>query len=415
MVSEIEWTGEEAKIVVCYREAYREMNADYYLRELKLKLPGRDVLEQPITDEQDGVLVSFERDPEKNGIGFTALPIGKKPERLIFHPQEQSFLAVQKVEQLIGVRNLNVTKRFVVKKVCIFDSFLWCHMDPSDLKVRQDDARTQEEMAQFSSEDDYIFLVRKLSRILAQAKKEGIVMAESESAMAIDVAVFLEGYLHKFDADQLLRKNMGTLLDPKAPTSLLKLSQPASDEDKEILVQLTDLGSNVAEDYSSQCDAAMSVYKAQAPQTEFKKKLTDNWKNYRRHYEERYFYRKAAEANSERIQDAKSIVTKGIKHMREGNYPAAKNLFTQALHYIILSCDMSNKLLVTALFNYARAHQKTGELDMALPSMEKALNLVNRFDHENRAQIEKIKGAIQECEAQKLHQDPNSAAPLVAS
>jgi hypothetical protein len=413
IVEELKWVDGAASIAVFYREAYRHLNAEHLIASLKTAMPAKPINEYKVPDAEDGILVSFFERAGKNGIRVHRLPVGKKPDHLIYHPKEQLFLAAQKAEQIIGLRNIHATKQIVVKDVCIFDAFLWAYIDERDLHVRQDNPLTKEEMQQFKAEDDYVMIASKLKAIVQEAKQVGITIGESDETFVMPVAFWLEGLFHGFDADMLFRRNISALLDKSRPNSLYKLNQPENEQDAaaaEKLFKLTT--SEPAENWLLRCKELMDKY-AVAPQSEFKKYLLSEFRIFQRHHQERCVYRDASLANEHHIKRAKKIAGGGVKSMRKKNYGAAKNLFSEALRHCLLSCDMSNLILVSALFNYARADQRLGNADFAKSFMSRALKLSRAFDPDNRAQHEKIEGAISECEAE-LVQHPVDGFAQVA-
>ena len=409
---ELEWI-DDAIINLFYRESHKEVNATRILKELKAKFPEKEIRENKLLDTQHGILLSFFEEPGKqtNGIRLYQLPRDNKPDRLIFHPKEQQFLSTQKIEQIIGFRQLHDTGEIVVKEVCIFDCFLWKPIEDSDLCITKKGELTEEEMSQFTPQDDYVTIARKLIGIAEASKTSGVEIADNDYQFVMPVAFWLEGYLNNFDADMLLRRNIKSLLDPSNENSLYSYNS-SNQEDASVAKKLLTLNSNEkSEDYLKQFDKIIIEYQ-KSPHTEFKKSLLQECSMFRRHHSKRIEYQDAALANLKHQKRAKELAKIGLKSMVAKNYSAAKNLFAEALHYCIISCDMSDKILVSALFNYARADQRSGNPDMAKSYLSRALTLVNAFDPGNLIQI-KIKMAIAECEEESANQLTQSGAPAL--
>lgn len=164
---EIEWVSEPREIVVVFKRDIGggERVNKRLLAHLALEMPLVKILNKEIDNDTHGIYLSFDTQKASDiHSNIQKFPYGSRPTELIRHPQEQQFLAVQKIEQVIGqhARHIVATRN---KRICIFAQG-WEPLSDAELKVDVSHPLTQREMLRFSKQDTYFDIVQKLIVVL---------------------------------------------------------------------------------------------------------------------------------------------------------------------------------------------------------------------------------------------------------
>src|SRR5690606_8952205 len=122
-------------------------------------------------------------------------PYGQTPQNLLHHPQEQKFLAVQKIEQIIGLRAKQQTKKFRNKQLRIFDGCAWETLEDWHFFIDTSHALTKKEMKSFTKDNPYITLNINLRELIGEVKKTIPFIGEFND---MHVTFYLEDYLNNF-------------------------------------------------------------------------------------------------------------------------------------------------------------------------------------------------------------------------
>jgi hypothetical protein len=155
---------------------------------------------------EDGIRVSFDKSSSNTfhpQICF--YPIGQQTEAaLLHHPQEQPLVAVQKLEQIIGVREKKLRGLSRPKKLFIFDCKFWETIDSQELEIANSHPITQEELNFFNTSDTVIEVASKLSGLINSAEEFGIPSMDiAPKDLGLYLAYYLEGYLNQYEPQML--------------------------------------------------------------------------------------------------------------------------------------------------------------------------------------------------------------------
>ncbi len=389
----VESFGQAAVVTLHFRPEFKDLK-EKMMAYIAKHNPGMVVTEYAVPRTLDGVSVSL----TKSGLVKKLLPIGTVPERLIRHPLEQRFLAVQKIEQIIGFRARAQGSGIVGKCLSIFDGMLWMNIVKDELTVAADNVWTTMELSQFKPEDTYVEVAGKLGSLvdaLLQEKKTSL--AESIENLVMPIGVWFEAYLNGFDEAKLFKRNVLAFLRDTITKDLCNYSTLKTEEDQALVEGLQQALSGDSDNFLQQADALIQTYK-QVPSSDRKAHFLSGYEVFRLHYDERKIYRAYKQENKARMKQVKALLVKAIDLRKKKKFMGSRNLCREAFKHCLASRDMTNKALVTTLHNLGCAERQCGDPKNGKMYMQRALLLSKAFDPDNQRNHEAIEASIGECD-----------------
>lgn len=388
---ESKWIEEELQeVVLIYRQGY-ENALTIQMRPFLQERFGEKLKVISMDDAHDGVHLSFELNLEGFHGQIRKFALRVNPPNLIRHPYEQLLVAVQKIEQVIGLNAKHRTGKSRKRYMTVYDGRAWEAMEEWELKVDVTHPATKEEINFFLATDDYLKVCGKLTGIVNSLQGR-IPILEDLKELVMPIAFQLEGYLNNFNAPKLFIRNIKILFDEKLENSVVSMTSPTSLEDVEICKQIRK--ENSVEDVI----ALFEKYRDMAPATPFKKELMDCFDTCHRHYQERMRY--TIVENERRVlkERFENHVRKAILHSQKQEYEAAKNLFFDALK-IASECFLKDDpALASAYWNFGRILQRSGDGENAMFFIHIALQLREAYQRKEKQLIKKTRKALSECE-----------------
>ncbi len=345
---ELAWIDDPKEIIIMYRtnstcagEKIKQMLMD----DFQSIMPDAKITEKIIEDTCSGIYLSFVAQKSsrihpniREFFGYA------KPKELIRHPQEQKFLAVQKIEQIVGQNEKKLTQLSAEKKFYIFDGVAWEPLGECELKVCSEHAITRKEMEMFLKQDTNMELCRKLVRIVETF--DGHIVGGAAN-LGISVANYLEGYLNNYDYALLFKRNLQQVIDCQIYTQISEADKKFKtavnvvlDKENDVFVEIQEL---------------MEQFTLTAPATEFKGEMIVAYKMFVRHYEERKGYHDLKQLYDQMRQEAMEYRGSGIQKYLSQDYSAAMTLFAKAINLYTYCCLKSEPDLATAYYNYGRS------------------------------------------------------------
>lgn len=293
---EILWVGEDSEVVFIFREKFRKALAEVLLPKLKRLLPEKKINVKKMDDAHDGVLVSFHMysDSDLNP-HVKKFPCSQHPQRLFRHEKEQTFLAVQKIEQLVGLNARIYTGKTLRKRFIIFNGNNWEAISEGELKIFDSHPATKEELNFFSAADSYFTLMHKLAG-LAESLKGRIQYGEELKDIVMPIAFYLEGYLNNYNPLLLLKRNLLHLLDKKDDGSIFSIEKPVTREDNNVCEHLN-VVLRKPQVMPEEVQNIFYAYREKAPENPFKKQLVEEFNTFYQHYQDRMIYQGIDELN----------------------------------------------------------------------------------------------------------------------
>lgn len=262
----------------------------------------------------------------------------------LHHPQEQEFLAIQKIEQIIGLIEIKLSGLRPPKKVFIFDKKFWQMIDERELTIENSHPLTQEELNYFSNSDTLIDITNKIFGLANLAEKFGIPTAKHNlENIGSDIAFYLEGYLNQYNPQVLYKRNMLDFFDFYSAET----SEDIAFKSK----ALTCLKSS--ENPFSEYNELLNMYAKTTGSSEFKRLVLGSV-TFPDHYKRRLVEQERAQTRITEIQLAQTHYTTAKQNYDAGNYNAANTLALEALKTFSYHCTNDSPKLrnVYALLGY---------------------------------------------------------------
>lgn len=390
MQHEIEGVNEPREIIVAFRNVEgggRNVNVGL-LTYFDSQMPFAETIKKDIDDETQGIALYFNaQKPSDIHANIQKFSLHVRPEGLIHHPQEQQFLAVQKIEQIIGQQERLLTGVSKNKQFCIFNEG-WEVLRGVELKVDTSHPLTMNEMLLFSREDTYPHIIKKLMKIINDS---GVPYRGDMQSAVVLVAPYLEEYLsnYKYDYISLFKRGL------KQMVVLMKHSKPQSKADKDFehdIIRLLDKNDNVFDEAKQ----IVEKYKQQAPETEMKEMMVGGYTAFAQHYQDRKYYYELKQSSLELIKLALSYNDTGIRNYKEKNYKLATSALFEVIRLYLYCCVKSEPNLATTYYNYGQSLGKDGDYHRAAIFIKIAFELRENYTQPKPVQqeLEKTRAAL---------------------
>ncbi len=412
-VEMIQWVGSPCRIVLMMREEGK-LVTQILLKNLYERLPQQRVELQVIRPGADGMLIdgiqlSFpNQDSEKKEFPITQYRRDTQASEIILHhPQEQQFLAVTKIEQIIGKYAISQTMQAAAKEHRIFDGYAWEPIPEAELKIHNSHPSTQEELDFFKANEPFVAVSGRLMSLVEELSKE-IKITEDKKSFVSPIAEYLEAYLNGFDTSAIFKRN---ILD-----AIENTSGQRSKTDKDFQKKITPVLQR-KDDVFTDIKMLMSEYAAEPSEnTQYKKDILEQHGTFSRHYQTRTEDDKRAEKRSNDLKQAQRLAIQATKAYREKHYAAAANLFSEVLALNAWSCLKSNPALAITYYNLGRAlyqlaHAEPEHLISAIFTLNTALILRTHYVKSPENEIQKIREALKQCEDLKAAQPAALVGP----
>ncbi len=375
---EVEWVDEPNELILIFREKWQNVLTTQMFRQLAKLLPNKKINLVKMDDEHDGVYLSFHASSANTlHPNIKKYPIHIHPDNLLRHPLEQLFLAVQKIEQIIGLRAKTETQRVRKKYLNIFDGRAWEPVGSNELMIDDSDDTTKKEIAFIKPHDSYIVIIGKLAGI-AQSYHDIIKCVEDIKQFVQPIGFHLEGYLNNFDALKLFKRNLFQLTNENDKNSIFRLEQPGSNEDKEIVVGLQAALANPSSTANT-FEKLLIPYKQEAPETPFKTQLTNEYTNFHKHYDERMIYTSQKEEYRAYLKKAVKHCKAAIETYQSNRFSGATNLFLEGLKLCTYCCLRIQDSLAKSYYNTGRALYQVQEYQKAKFFLNIALMIARKL------------------------------------
>lgn len=395
---EAKWfNGDLLTVIVIYRDQYKHALTVQMLPALRKMFP--EILIEKVMDNQhDGVLLTFDQHSDNElHQNIVKFPISEHPKKLIYHPDEQRLVAVQKIEQVIGLHAKYITKKAVRKYLNIFDGRCWEHMMKHELEIHTAHEVTKKELKIFSQTDDYVTICGKLMGVV-DAMSDKIPVQENLKDLVMPIAVELEGYLNNFDPQKIFLRNFKALLSKSNRNNIFQIEKPSSSHDNAVVKNLGQ--AFVDQNPVDRVIEVMGAYTRDASQTGFKKQLVDEFNTFYKHYNQRMKYKLHSDRSKELMTKSEKLLRESVSLSKEKKYEAARNLSIEALTFLSWSVVKSNPSLASAYWNIGRCTQRLGDFGDAMFFIKSAITL--RKNHlelsDDHKDIVLLKKALEECQ-----------------
>lgn len=393
VINKIDWVGLPSQILLITRstgEALKKLLLSNLPHTIKSHL-----MYKTMDDDHDGIVVSFNEDaPSDIHPKIKKYLISNRPPNLLHHPDEQRFTAVQKIEQLVGIREKQHTKKSRKKQQLIFDGTAWELVPERELNIDDSHSLTKEEMQNFNKNYSFILLANELIGLIAliQRNPNANVISYTKD-LSFEVAFYLEGYLDNFNALPLLKKNL-----------LEMTTSPHYKPKNEIDIAFKKQLIAIIKSADSSFDDIQNVitpYKTSQTTTFFRNNVLDEIETFSRHYRDRIYYEAARSITQSHKEKAKKLINAAISHMRDRNNKAAESLLKDALKEVTFSCPRNDQWLLTAYAQLGSCLHTLGEYQQALILLNFALELRQKYFGTvpgNFQKMETLRKGITACE-----------------
>ncbi len=398
-----DWIDGPCEIVVIYNREYQQVVTTGLLKYLYQTFQGLQVQLRPLDESgPSGILLSFNtnntdpNNPSQLHPNIVGLPARQKPEHLRRHPNEREFLTVQKMEQFFGKMARAFEQTVLAKTMLIFDGKFWEPVPPSELILNLDDELSKNEFSIFNDKMTFLQIMKGIYRF-TQAYESIIDFLGDRVQYVKHIAEYLEFYLHNYDPIKPFILNLRSFFDKSDPINIFHFETPTSDADRKVCEALK------RELAKEDCDikqivAIMVTYEKNAPTTGFKSHLTDEYKTYKRHFDERNQYLSQERENKQIKRRINQLSNSGVAHYQKQEYPQAETLLANALTTCSYCYTKGSPEVATAYYNYGRCLQKLDRFGEAKAAFRNALFLRTKYLTVPQAQIDKVNRAISECD-----------------
>jgi len=395
IADEINWVDEPRELLViirkgCGEHVFSALTSHPEVKGLKFPIKYMD-------KGHDGVYLSFIEQPESDiHTKIKKYEISKRPDNLIHHPDEQIFLAVQKIEQVIGLRAKSERKSIKTKKMLIFEGHMWLLIPPREKEINKTHPKTHREINNFKKGDCFVIIAGKLRGMIKYFNKTIQGTLNPEDVMSI--ATYLEWYVNKpDDADALFRRNMLSLLSKDSEVNIYKLCNPKQ-QDKPYLGKLKSTLSKPEEVFDA-IAKIINEYKINtSSSSSFKKQLLSEFATFAHHYNDRLYYYKINKAGKEKFDTAKNFYRKGTESFQKKDYQAASNLYIKAFDLFCLYRTQGHENIPMTMYMLGICQKKLGIFSDALFFFNNSLTMY-KVSGSTSPFVAKCKNGIAACEA----------------
>lgn len=330
-----------------------------------------------VGDEMIGIKVSFEK-------GIEEYFSREQPVNLLHHPEEQRFNAAHKMEQFLFLSDQTTDP----KQRLIYDARCWRPIPECELKPSCKTQVTKNIMYRFQANVPLMNVAVTMHAILQELKKKhkNIMILESDMEFCLTNAANFFDYLNNFNLAELFYLNMSDTVSSRKP-----FVQTKADE---IFFNLLCAALKDKPTAFEVCEKLITQSKSD---TQFQTHIGNEFKM---HIERQILhsrYVRMGEYHQEAQAKGMKLAAKALKEFRGDNLPAAINLYKESL--VLLShssyCDDLN--MVTVNYCLGRCYFKHGEYRNALEFLETALALRHHYHADDKAALEKVINAHQEC------------------
>ena len=353
---EINWLSndddafENIKIVLIHRKASQVHDRICQLLSSE-NYPG---LNSPISIEleetHDGIFFTPIEQAIDNSIlleqHISALPTLQEPPNVARHPHEQEITTVQKIRQIIGLREFFETKKLQDKQTCIFDGRNWVPMDSSEWQINTQNEWTKEELSSFKLTDSFIDITGKIAGLAEHLISLDIFEANSEALeLGKSIAPHIEMYLNNYDHIKSLRNNL---------LSILKHYSQAPDSKK---------GKKIYSAIKKELSFCSNFRKKTKELLEKDSRLNpDHFENFKselgtyiRLYDQREAYSEIRIAAKKATESINQFLSMSGEKYCQGEFEAAKNLAESAVELSSRYCLKSDPQLFNSYFSLSRS------------------------------------------------------------
>jgi hypothetical protein len=338
---------------------------------------------------EDGIRVSFNKSTSNTvhpQICF--YPIGHPPEiALLHHPQEQAFVAVQKIEQIIGLREIHLYGLRPSKKIFAFDKRFWEVIEERELRIDDSHEMTQEDLGFFSADDTNIAIANKVWGLTKLAEKFGIPsMGDDPKNFSGDIAFYLEGYLNQYSPQIIYKRNM---------IDFFNYYSAITPEDIAFKSKALTCLQN-SEDPFTEYNILLDIYSRTAENTEFKG-LVVGTKMFPKHYKERVIEQERIQTHKTEIQRAHALYEIATQNYKDKSYDAAKNLSLDTLKIFSYHCTSDSSKLRNAYALVGYCFFKSQDFAQAKFFLEIAISLIQPNQKFSKEKHQSLINTLQEC------------------
>ncbi len=412
---EINWVDEPKQVFIMFRSGDGEGAKQELLAQLQVTMPSITPIVKKVDNAYGGIYLSLQAH-EQNDIHPTIkkFMVHDYPNQLIHHPQEQQFLTVRKIEQIIGTRAMLQPAYCIAKlnrfRICIFNSFCWENLDPSQLKINDSHEFTQREMAIFTPDDSFADISAKILQIM-NALKPIMTIIGDEEMIASKASMFVEDYLHNYQYEYLFKRNLKQMMDYFSCKPLSAIDYAFK---KSFIALLAETEANIF----SNIEQAMEKYLQEAPDTEFKKTINREYQRFVEHYVHRNYYYEHEQIARQYQQRARRQSDYAQQAYRTQQCESAVNLYLDSLKSYTYSCLKDNPELAWAYYNYGISLYQVKRYQEARSFLHNSLLLQEHYIQprataQNLAKIQDALNKCDECLAALSQQATNKPTHLL--
>jgi hypothetical protein len=411
---EVKRVEDSCEVVLIFRSTTNPLVKNI-LEYCQKSIPNQKISLKSLDDKHDGILLSLNKQKSDSGLHpqIKKYPMNEQPQYLLHHPMEEKLIAVQKIDQIIGVADAHFTQAFTKKCPYVFEKYFWTRICEWETKVPVDDKhpRNKEYMTSLekNKNEPFITISRILGGIIENIKDiTGLELQDDMKRTSIQVGFYLEGYLNNYDHIKPFKRNM---------KDALSQYKPKTSEDKMYMDKLLSVLDS-PDDCFDKVKQIIADYE-KASDSDTKKDILSEHKTFVKHYNDRKRYKNLAQGNEKMLTDAKSYSEKAVQEFQIKKYDSAFNLFSEALGRLVQVCMEDDKCLITAYYNLGRTLYKLNEhngditqLNSAKIMLETALTLRTSHHKDDIHSIEKNTNALKECREAIALLSSNEEKPL---
>lgn len=372
-------------VFIIYREQGKYLLNHLHFN-IKIAMTAADINLKEVNEECEGILVFLNAHEDNSLLSQIKLcSATERPENIFHHPQEQYFLTIHKIEQVIGLKARNSAGTLYSKQLCVYDGIAWLPIKSQELSLDLSNKLIREEMDSFEKNDSYITLARKLAKIVDPNNMVGDL-----EGILLSAILYLESYLNNYDCELIFKRNMMEFLSARD-------NKPCSEKDKSLKLELLEFFQN--KQVFLRVNESISRYKEDAPASAFKEAILKEYAYLSTDYQARNFYNDLKNKYEMKLSEAEEIAQRAIKSYKEGNFAKAASRFLKVIRIVTLVSTKLNVDLGKAYYNCGRSLYQADQFEVAIGFLKISLELKEgyRQDKEKSADIEKTEKAITEC------------------
>lgn len=394
---EMRWLSTPSNVIVIYRkedEAGAIIN-DLLLTELKEIIPSDKIVNQAVSSKVSSVFLSFESQDS-----FAVHPnikfLDNRPQNLILHPQQQQFLAVQKIEEIVGLEARNATKLAYRKKTCVFDGIAWEPMSDHEIKIDMSHDTTKRDMGYFNKNSSQVYIAQQLKCILELLP----IKNTFEISGYLYVANHLQNYLNDYKYPEIFKCNFSdTICSGFYPLQ--------TDDDRELHKYLKSILLKSG-DVFTEITYALNQYSQKDVGTEFTKNILMEYQQFSGCYKESLACSELYNNYLMQQKNASKTMQAALADYKNKNYKSASDQFLNIIKVFNLTNTKKSPTLASAYYNCGRSLFKDGQYESAQYFLARSLELRKDYTEPmpKDIEIEKTEVALNECKAMQLQSKP---------